>query len=128
MTTEDLNRILEIRPQTENVCIENSKRISFFAKAAFYLGLFLVPVAIGSSLIFECVIYNPPLESLNGLFVYSILLIAPLSILLAVIAFILLALSKKKLHGCGFATLGLVLAVGSFIMTAYFFLTNFHIC
>ena len=110
MPTEDINTILELKPESTAIYIEKVDKICFFAKLSFYLSLLLVPVSTGSSLIFEYVIYNPPLTALNGLLAWSILLITPLSVLSAVVAIIRIPLRKGNPKGYLFAIIGIILS------------------
>lgn len=122
--SQDLDRILEIKPRQPAVLHEHSKRTSHLAKVSFYLGLSLVPAAIGSSLISEFVIYNPPLTAINGLLLYLIWGFTPVAVLLGIAALIRISLSKKKISGYRLALAGIVVSVASFAISSYYLLAN----
>jgi hypothetical protein len=122
--SQDLDRILEIKSHPHAVLDENGKRISHLAKASFYLGLSLVPPAIGSSLISEFVIYNPPLTAINGLLLYLIWGLTPVAVLLGIAALIRIPISKKKIGGCRLALIGIIVSLTSFVVSSYYLLDN----
>jgi len=127
MSTEDIYTLLEIKQQSQAIHFEKPSRTCPFAQISFCLSLLLLPTAAGASFIFETVIYNPPLKALNGLLCYFILIFTPLSVLSAIVAFIRIPLSKNNLKGYRFAIIGVILSVGSFLIAAYFWVTNFSI-
>jgi hypothetical protein len=122
--SQDINRILEIRSQPVTVHDEHTTRTSLPAKATFCLGVVLVPTAIVSSLISKFVIYNPPLTALNTMLLYLVLILTPPCILLGIAALIRIPLSKKNLRGYRLAIIGMVISVVSFVITAYYLITN----
>jgi hypothetical protein len=122
--SQDLDKILEIKSRPPAVLHEHGKRTSHLAKASFYLGLSLVPAAIGSSLISESVIYNPPLTAINGILLHFILGLTPVAVLLGVAALIRIPLSKKKISGYRLALAGIVVSLASFAVSFYYLLVN----
>ena len=122
--SQDLVRVLEIKPHPPVVFTEHAKRISLLAKASFYLGLSLVPAAIGSSLISELVIYNPPLTAINAILLYFIWGLTPLVVLLGIAALIRISLSKKKFCGYRLVIIGIGISVAAFIISSYYLIAN----
>jgi len=122
--SQDLDRILEIKPRLPAVLHEHGKRTSHLAKASFYLGLSLVPAAIGSSLISEFVIYNPPLTAINGLLLYLIWGLTPVAVLLGIAALIRIPLSNKKIGGYRLALAGVIVSLASFAVSSFYLLAN----
>ncbi len=118
---EDIDKILEIKPKIKTeIQDKSSPRTSPVAKASFKAGVSIIPIATLSIIMGKTIIYNPPLEAINGmLYIVVYLILLPVAVLSGIVALIQIARSKKVLSGYGFAILGIALSVISSILYGF---------
>jgi len=120
---EDIYKILEIgfpESNAEHVSVRcTSRRTSRLAVASLVSGIAIIPVVGASVLIFETVIYNPPLEALNALLAYTCIVLLVGSVTLGVAGIFRIALSKGQIRGYALAASGIIVSI---ISSAIYFL------